>query len=179
MCLNGMPLYGALTSALLSASQLCVCAMRPTHLAASSSRQLIAAISAFAEVTPYLDASSAAAAAHVASDMRAADAYKAEGNRLFALKRYAHAIGCYSQSLLFAYSDRSLAAVLYTNRATCLFHLMHLEHALADCEHALTLNGAYEKAHARLAEVQFKRACYTQCIEAAARGQSEGDGTSH
>lgn len=114
-------------------------------------------------------ADSSACVAERACAVATAQSYKQQGNTAFGRRAFADAVRLYSLAARLAWPDSALAAVCYTNRATSLQHLSLLEHALADCEQALRFDPTYDKAWARLAQVQLARGCATQSAEAARR----------
>jgi tetratricopeptide (TPR) repeat protein len=98
-----------------------------------------------------------------------AAAHKERGNAYFSRRAWTDAARHYSLALRLSFGDSKLAAVCLSNRAAALQHIGLLEHATADCEASVRLDAAYDNAWARLAALQLRRGCPSQCIEAAAR----------
>lgn len=105
----------------------------------------------------------------MASTTEQAAKLKEDGNRLYGLKDYAAAHGKYSKAISLDASN----AVLYANRAACLFAMKKYLDAAADCEKATKIDPLYTKAWARLGAA-FKNVpgCKGQSIEAYRRALS-------
>jgi hypothetical protein len=70
------------------------------------------------------------------------------------LVAFTTAIYYYSQGIRWCNGDNVDAlAVLYTNRATALYHAKHYDLALMDVDYALTLAPAYDKAICRRGDI--------------------------
>lgn len=96
-----------------------------------------------------LDSSLCHPGAVVPCSKAAANEAKADGNRLFAAKKYAEAIERYSDALDLAPADDDFShsrAVFLSNRAACSLHLEHNDDVISDCSAALELSPRYVKA---------------------------------
>uniref|UniRef100_A0A670ZIU0 RING-type E3 ubiquitin transferase n=1 Tax=Pseudonaja textilis TaxID=8673 RepID=A0A670ZIU0_PSETE len=64
-----------------------------------------------------------------------------------------------------------LVAVYYTNRALCYLKMQQHDKALADCKHALELDGQSVKAHFFLGQCQLEMENYDEAIANLQRGE--------
>ncbi|KAM9098746.1 E3 ubiquitin-protein ligase CHIP isoform 2-T2 [Sarcophilus harrisii] len=85
---------------------------------------------------------------------------KEQGNRLFVGRKYPEAAACYSKAI----TRNPLVAVYYTNRALCYLKMQQHDKALADCKHALELDGQSVKAHFFLGQCQLEMENYDEAI---------------
>eukprot|EP01063_Lacrimia_lanifica_P019805 TRINITY_DN27219_c0_g1_i1.p1 TRINITY_DN27219_c0_g1~~TRINITY_DN27219_c0_g1_i1.p1 ORF type:complete len:711 (+),score=310.36 TRINITY_DN27219_c0_g1_i1:65-2134(+) len=81
--------------------------------------------------------------------------WKQRGADAFKAKNYDQAILCYTRAL-HDITDAKAQAVLITNRATCLFHVGLLAHALGDADRATKLDPSYKKAYYRRGHILIK-----------------------
>ncbi|KAJ7305732.1 hypothetical protein JRQ81_010098 [Phrynocephalus forsythii] len=91
---------------------------------------------------------------------RSAQEYKEQGNRLFVSRKYPEAAACYGRAI----NRNPLVAVYYTNRALCYLKMQQHDKALADCKHALELDGQSVKAHFFLGQCQMEMENYDEAI---------------
>ncbi|XP_070617046.1 E3 ubiquitin-protein ligase CHIP isoform X2 [Erythrolamprus reginae] len=91
---------------------------------------------------------------------RSAQEYKEQGNRLFVGRKYPEAAACYGRAI----NRNPLVAVYYTNRALCYLKMQQHDKALADCKHALELDGQSVKAHFFLGQCQLEMENYDEAI---------------
>uniref|UniRef100_A0A8C5B675 E3 ubiquitin-protein ligase CHIP n=1 Tax=Gadus morhua TaxID=8049 RepID=A0A8C5B675_GADMO len=85
---------------------------------------------------------------------------KEQGNRLFLCRKYQEAATCYSKAI----NRNPSVAVYYTNRALCHVKLQQHDKALADCKHALELDGQSVKAHFFLGQCHLELENYDEAI---------------
>uniref|UniRef100_A0A3Q3MTH7 E3 ubiquitin-protein ligase CHIP n=1 Tax=Mastacembelus armatus TaxID=205130 RepID=A0A3Q3MTH7_9TELE len=86
---------------------------------------------------------------------------KEQGNRLFLSRKYMEAATCYSKAIVRA--DPCIPAY-YTNRALCYVKLQQYDRALADCRHALELDGQSVKAHFFMGQCHLEMENYDEAI---------------
>uniref|UniRef100_A0ABM5EZQ5 RING-type E3 ubiquitin transferase n=1 Tax=Pogona vitticeps TaxID=103695 RepID=A0ABM5EZQ5_9SAUR len=91
---------------------------------------------------------------------RSAQEYKEQGNRFFVGRKYPEAAACYGRAI----NRNPLVAVYYTNRALCYLKMQQHDKALADCKHALELDGQSVKAHFFLGQCQMEMENYDEAI---------------
>ncbi|KAG7265583.1 hypothetical protein CRUP_020154, partial [Coryphaenoides rupestris] len=98
---------------------------------------------------------------------------KEQGNRLFLCRKYQEAAACYSKAIVSsvpqycynkAINRNPSVAVYYTNRALCHVKLQQHDKALADCKHALELDGQSVKAHFFLGQCHLELENYDEAI---------------
>lgn len=81
------------------------------------------------------------------------------------------------QAFIFFFQNRNpLVAVYYTNRALCYLKMQQHDKALADCKHALELDGQSVKAHFFLGQCQMEMENYDEAIANLQRGGWRGAG---
>jgi len=78
--------------------------------------------------------------------LKAAEALKQEGNRLFGQQHFNEASQKYTEAVIAAPPDAPEAAVYYANRAACMMKMELWKDAVDDCTHALKLKEDYVKA---------------------------------
>uniref|UniRef100_A0A8C4IGE9 E3 ubiquitin-protein ligase CHIP n=1 Tax=Dicentrarchus labrax TaxID=13489 RepID=A0A8C4IGE9_DICLA len=86
---------------------------------------------------------------------------KEQGNRLFLNRKYLEAAACYGKAIV--RTDPSVPAY-YTNRALCYVKLQQYGKALADCRHALELDGQSVKAHFFMGQCHLEMENYDEAI---------------
>jgi tetratricopeptide (TPR) repeat protein len=99
--------------------------------------------------------SSTPAAAPSADDKAAAEKLKAEGNAHMSAKRYALAVGSYTDAI----GRDPTSAVFFSNRAAAHISLGDHASAIADAERALELDPKFVRAYSRLGCVHILLRC--------------------
>lgn len=94
-----------------------------------------------------------------------AEAYKEDGNAEFKKKKYRIAIDNYAEGIKCQCPDRSLNAILYTNRAAAQFHLGNFRSSFNDCRFARKFKPDHLKALLRGALCCLEMKKYEDCVQ--------------
>ncbi|XP_023016813.1 STIP1 homology and U-box containing protein 1 [Leptinotarsa decemlineata] len=86
---------------------------------------------------------------------------KEQGNRLFSLRKYEDAIGCYSKAII----KNPEVAHYFTNRALCHLKLLRWEQACTDCRRALDMDPSLVKGHFFLGQALLECDNYDESIK--------------
>eukprot|EP01060_Flectonema_neradi_P037513 TRINITY_DN7574_c0_g1_i1.p1 TRINITY_DN7574_c0_g1~~TRINITY_DN7574_c0_g1_i1.p1 ORF type:complete len:627 (+),score=117.98 TRINITY_DN7574_c0_g1_i1:48-1928(+) len=86
------------------------------------------------------------------------DDWKSQGAQAFKQKQFEKAVLCYTRATHDT-TDRNKLAILYTNRATCLYNMELYEHSVLDANRAVAENPQYQKAYYRRGHALAKLNC--------------------
>ncbi|XP_078442211.1 tetratricopeptide repeat (TPR)-like superfamily protein isoform X3 [Wolffia australiana] len=95
--------------------------------------------------------------------------FKQSGNNCYVHGDYAKALGFYSRALRHAPTssddmDKTLLATLYTNRASSMLNLDHIEECKRDCSRAITIYPLYVKARFRRGKAHILSKNYEEAV---------------
>ncbi|KAK7573817.1 hypothetical protein V9T40_011008 [Parthenolecanium corni] len=86
---------------------------------------------------------------------------KEQGNKLFSMRHYDQAIGCYTKAII----KNPAVPTYFTNRALCYLKLKRWEQTCQDCKRALDIDSNHVKGHFFLGSALLELESYDEAIK--------------